>query len=91
MALRFIKLPTHKRFNYNPIYYNEMKEELDERVKNIKKEMGVNDEDINDKPLIKGHIVGQFRRNIKQKKQSNLRLVIILIALILIAYLLFFR
>ncbi len=91
MAISFFKLPKHKQFNYIPRYYDERKEELNERIKQIELEMGVRNPDKNYVPKIKGQIRNQYYRNIKERKQSNLRLIIILIALFLIAYLIFFQ
>ena len=38
---RFIKLPGHKQFNYSPRYWDPEKEEREERIRQIKQEMGV--------------------------------------------------
>lgn len=39
-GIRFSKLPKHRKFNYSPVYYDEAKEELHNRVDDIKREMG---------------------------------------------------
>ena len=38
---RFIKLPSHKRFEYSPRYWDPEKEEREERIRQIKQEMGI--------------------------------------------------
>lgn len=38
--LRFTRLPKYRKFNYQPVYYDEQKEELHTRVDDIKREMG---------------------------------------------------
>jgi len=38
---RFFKIPQHKQFNYEPLYYDERKEKLQERIKRIEQEYGV--------------------------------------------------
>ena len=92
MAIRFFKLPKNKEFNYVPRYYDEQKEELNERIKKIEQEMGVKSESKEAYvPNIKGQMRSYYNKNVKEKKQSNLRLILILIALFIIAYFLFFK
>jgi len=91
MAFRLIKLPKHKTFEYTPRYYNEQKEELQERVKKIEREMGVKSPDYKYVPNIKGQIRPHYNRATAEKKQSSLRLILILVILFVLAYLLFFR
>ncbi|MFC2138091.1 hypothetical protein ACFLTE_07960 [Bacteroidota bacterium] len=90
MQIRFIKLPGHRVFNYSPRYYNEQKEKFDERIQKAKRELGIKEEGEEFKPLIKGQMRSYFKNNVKEKRQSNLRLAVILIVLILIAYWLFY-
>ena len=56
------------------------------RVKNAKQELGIDDPEDTHVPLIKGQIRSHFERNVKEKKQSSFRLIIILIVLFAIAY-----
>jgi hypothetical protein len=90
MAISFIKLPRHKRFEYTPRYWDPEKEEREERVRQIKREMGI------EVPSIPGQTTirrGSFRQRQKQKvkatRASNIRLLVILAVLFIIAYLIF--
>lgn len=89
----FFRLPKHKTFQYNPRYYDERKERLQVRIKQIEQEMGVNQGDEYVPRISKGSIRGHNSRlrNKKAERQSNVRLLIILIVLLLITYILFFR
>lgn len=84
----FFKTPKHRQFNYRPIYYNQQKEELQERIRQIEQEMGVNKpEGSNYVPGIKkGQMKGHFRDTRRVKRQSNVRLLVILLALFALAY-----
>ncbi len=87
------KLPNrHRRFDYVPRYYNAEKEELQAKVDRAKKENSIDDE-------------GNFAREIKfksqmeekwcgsdfkaQRRQSNMRLIIILGIIIVAFYYIF--
>ncbi len=93
MALpSFFKINKNRRFNYIPRYYNPDKEELEERIRNIEIEMGVKREE-------EGVYVPRIHRGMMSKRhvsrkrathQSNVRLLVILAALLLISYFLFF-
>jgi len=72
-----------KKFNYQPLYYNEAKERLAEQVANAKKEAAL-EEKMGTKHLSFTKGIGQYRAN--QNSSSNFRLVIILGILALIAY-----
>lgn len=87
------KTPRHRQFNYRPIYYNQQKEELQERIRKIEQEMGVNKkEDSNYRPGIqRGQMRGHFRDVKRLKRQSNVRLLIILLALFALAYYLIYN
>lgn len=89
---RFIKLPGHKRFEYTPRYWDPEKEEFEERVRQIKQEMGIDVPWDPNKTTIKRGSFRQVRQQTKVRasRNSNLRLVIILAALFVIAYLIFF-
>jgi len=93
MAIRFLHTPKNKQFNFKPRYYDEQKEELDRRVEQIKKEMGVSDDDPQ-KPYVssikKGEMRGYFKKNVEQKRKSSLRFIIILIVLFAIVYFLLY-
>ena len=80
-----------KEFNYIPRYYDEKKKDLEERIRRIEREMGVNEGEAYRPTIRKGQMTNYFRkRQKKAQKQSNIRLLIILVALFIISYLLFF-
>lgn len=90
---RFIKLPTHKQFNYSPRYWDPEKEEREERIRQIKLEMGIEVPSDPNRTTIKRGSFRQASRHTKVKatRSSNIRLVIILAVLLTLAYLLFLR
>ena len=91
---RFIKLPGHKQFNYTPRYWDPEKEAREERIRQIKQEMGIEVPSDPNRTTIRR---GSFRTAQKQKQKlkasrsSNIRLLVILAVLMFLAYLLFYR
>ncbi len=93
MAVKFLHTPKNKKFSFKPRYYNEQKEELEKRVEQIKREMGIDDVNESGKPYvpnIKGQMRGYFKKNAEQKRKSTTRLVIILMVLFAIVYFLLY-
>lgn len=94
MRFTFIKLPKHRQFNYSPLYYDEDKEERKERERRIREEMGIANPDDEKESSIEDRVRGKMRRRIKThfevtrnvRRTSNLRLIIILIALFILFY-----
>lgn len=94
MLGRFFKLPKIKRFEYRPRYYDERKEALEYRIKQIKLEMGIKDDDPDAGKFtkeihavrIKGQMRSNFKKNRRAVKRSNIRLLIILLVLFALAY-----
>ncbi len=94
MKISFIKVPRHRIFKHEPIYYDEIKERQAAREKNAKEELGLLSEEevrMGYANRIRGGFKGktikshyEVRRSIRKK--SNVRLIIILIILILLAY-----
>jgi len=84
---RFIRLPEYNRFEYKPIYFDERKQNLENKVKKYK-DQKESIEKGTYKPEIKGKFKSSYTRNItkKQKKASNLRLAVIIIFFGVIAY-----
>lgn len=91
MAIRFFYLPKGRKYNYQPRYYDERKEELERRKRRIDREMGL-DPDAQNGPYIPS-IKGQMRKHLKVRKKarknSSIRMMIILAVLLLITYILF--
>jgi hypothetical protein len=86
---RFFKLPKYNEFNYIPRYYDPEKEARKERLKKINQELGLGD-DKDYVPSIKGKFKSYRRSAVKEKRVSNLRLLIIFIFLMLAFYYLLF-
>jgi len=85
---RFIRLPEYNKFEYKPIYYNERKEALEQKIKKYKDQKeAVEKGDY--KPEFKGKFKSSYRREItkKQKKAANLRFLILLVFFGSVAYL----
>lgn len=91
MKFIFTRVAKHRTFHHEPIYYNEEKEEREERIRRAKEELGI----LTDEEKETGYadrIRGGMRRRIKphyevvrsSKRKSNLRLVVILIALMIL-------
>ena len=90
---RFIKLPGHKQFNYSPRYWDPEKEEREGRIRQIKQEMGVDVPSDPNRSTIKRGSFRQVRQKAKVKanRSSNIRLVVILAVLLMLAYILFLK
>lgn len=94
MRFTFIKLPKHRQFHYSPLYYDEAKEERKERERRIREEMGIVAPDDDKVTSIESRVRGKMRRKISThfevsrnaRRVSNLRLVIILVALFILFY-----
>ncbi len=87
MRIRFFRLSKNKTFDYKPMYYNEEKEELQQRIERAKREAGKSD-DGTYVPNIKGQFKPVFDREMRRssQRQSNLRLMVIIAVLFGIAY-----
>ncbi len=94
---RFFRIPQHRRFHYEPIYYDERKERLEERIKQIEQEYSItNGEDY--VPTLRkgsfsdhrGSFSNYYGRKKKAQRYSTTRLIIIIIFLLFISYYLFF-
>ena len=95
--ISFFKTYKPKQFNYTPRFYNERKEALHERVERIKREMGVEDENLDiesgypKRTLTKGVMYEKINRKRKLQRKSTLRLFIITAILLLLAYYMLYR
>lgn len=98
MIGRFFHTPKAKQFNIRPRFYDPDKEELDERVRRIKEELGIADEKKEDGKPFSPRIKGQFRNtdgwqsksSEAARKAQNKRLVYLFIILAVIFYLFFY-
>lgn len=88
-----------RQFGYKPILFNPDKDEFNERVLKVKKEMG-SIEDTDYKPTIKGEFIRKtehLKRKVnkeegtsKSTSKRNVKLIIFLVVLIVIGYVLYF-
>jgi len=90
---RFFKLPKPRKFSYSPRYWDPEKEDMEDRIRRIKQEMGIESGNKPAKITITRGSFRQFKRGtkIKANRSSNIRLIIILAVLFLLAYLIFYR
>lgn len=89
---RFFKIPQHKRFNYQPLYYDEEKERREERLNRIRQDLGNEEnEDHYVSSITHGSMRGYFDKTKRAKKHSNIRLIILIIFLLFVSYFIFFR
>jgi hypothetical protein len=72
MAIRFsfFKIPQHKRFEYTPRIWDPAKEEREERIKQIQKELGIIDNISDGKPYVP-NIKGSFRKEYEQNMKGK--------------------
>ena len=89
------KIPPHKVFDFKTRYYDAVKEEFEQRVERAKRDAGggkVVDDDGNYVPVIKGQMRGYINHTYrtKERRASNIRVVIIAMILTAIAYYIFF-
>ncbi len=87
---RFFKIPQHKKFNYQPLYYDEQKEQLEERIRKIEQEYGIKNGEGNMRTMTKGSFSRYYSKRNKSQKYSTTRLILIIIFLLFISYYLFF-
>ncbi len=87
---RFFRTPEHRRYHYEPVFYDERKEKLEERIQMIEQEYGIKPEDQPARKLGRGSFSSHYRRNKKAQRYSNTRLIVIVGFLLFISYYLFF-
>lgn len=93
MKLTMIKLPRYRVFNMIPRYYDQDKEELEERIRSIKEELNVEDDRNEEGVSGRMDFRGQFaKRRIgdvhtyssTELRRSNIRLLVVLAVLFLL-------
>jgi hypothetical protein len=90
---RFFKLPQHRRFDYQPLYYDPAKEEREERNREIARELGIKQENKSTyTPSIRrGSMKNYFKGNKRVERQSNIRLALIIVFLLFVAWFILYR
>jgi hypothetical protein len=87
----FFKTARPRQFHYEPLYYDERKEKMQEKIRKAEQKMAAKVDDGQFKRTIgRGSISARHLGKKKTSKQSTIRLIILFIFLILISYLLFF-
>ena len=84
----FFKLPKHKQFKYKPLFYNPVKEERERRNKEMAREMGISENDLYVSKIQPGIFRKEHKQIFKIISSSNIRLVVIFLILLILAYLL---
>ena len=74
------RLTKNKRFNFEPRYYDPIKEEIEERTSMIRKEIGDSDE------YFREHISSAFRRRARTEKTSGILQFILIISFVIIFF-----
>ncbi|MFN3555410.1 MAG: hypothetical protein ACK4VN_05560 [Bacteroidales bacterium] len=88
MALTFFKTPKHKHFNYKPVYWDRAKEEREKRQKTALEETHKDYAQ-----ALRERMELRWKRSAgaRSRKNSNLRLIAVLMGIGLVFYYLFLR
>jgi hypothetical protein len=86
---QFFRTYKHKQFTYIPRFYDQQKEELQERIKQIENEVHGKNETKYVRSTIKGSFRQTYHRRARESRNSLVRILVILVILLLIFYLLF--
>jgi len=88
----FFKQYKPRGFNFIPRYYDPDKEAREERVRRIKRELGIKDEGKDYLPGIqKGTMTNYFRQKDRRvQRYTVIRLIVILLILFIISYVFFY-
>lgn len=89
MLPKFFRTYKHKQFNYMPLYYNQQKEELEERIKRIEGELKGETTGEYKPGIIKGSFRHLHSMRKKTNRASTFRLMLIIIILLALVYYLF--
>lgn len=89
--LSFFKTNKPRQFDFSPRYYNAQKEALQQRVERIEAEVNATNSDAPRRTLTKGMLTDRIERRRSQQRKVTLRLVLIIVALVAIAYYLLYR
>jgi len=89
MLLNIFKTRKNKQFTYSPRFYDQRKEELEQRIKAVEREMQGNTGEIYSNRLTRGAFRQRRERLQKQTRNSYIRLVVILLVLALVIYLIY--
>jgi type VI protein secretion system component VasF len=90
MAITFFKTPRNKQFNYKPVYWDKKKEEREKRLRSAMDEVS---DTKSYADALRERMEMRWKRTsgARTRKSSNLRLVAVFAALVLVFYYLFLR
>ncbi|MBN2273530.1 MAG: hypothetical protein JXR41_05895 [Bacteroidales bacterium] len=92
MAFNFLfKTPKPRQFHYEPLFYDARKEAREERIKKIMREMKISEGEAYKPGITRGSFRDYYKGRKRSDRFSTLRLLIIIIALVLLAYFLIMR
>lgn len=93
----FFNVRKPRQFRHDPIYFDPHKEELEERIRKVKREMGDLPEE-EYKPNLKGafteqtsHVRRRHQHDEKSSSSRNIRLAVILAILLILLYYFYIR
>ena len=86
MKSKLFKLPKHRSFSFTPRYYNEDKERLKQRRKELVKELNISEQDAERNIRIKEQFSLSKPYNNTSSKWSNIRLLVIFGVLLIAFY-----
>jgi hypothetical protein len=91
MALpRFFKLSKPRQFHYEPVFYDERRERMQERIREAEQKLDVKSDGQFRRTLTRGSISSRHPGKRKTARQSTIRLIIIFLFLLLISFLLLY-
>ncbi len=88
MALTFFKRPRHKQFNYKPVFYDKAKDEREKRMKTALEET---DKEYSIALRERMNLRWKRTAGARARKNSNYRLIVVLLAIGLLFYYIFLR
>ena len=101
MALfSFYKVRKPRQFEHKPIYWDPQKEAMEERVRRVKREIGMEELDENYKPQIKGSFIEQtshLRKSLdkgddpRSRTYKNIKLIVLLVVLAVLLWVVFWQ
>jgi hypothetical protein len=89
MLPKFFRTYKNKQFNYMPLYYNQQKEEMEERVRRIESELQGKSTGQYKPGIIKGSFKHLHSMRKRSNRVSSFRLILIITILLALAYFLF--
>ena len=90
--IKFMRVNSHKRYGYVPRYYNERKERLNAMISQYEEDSEYEQDSAEYRAKIKQRMERSWNLNAEHSNQSrsaNIRLIIILAALIAVTYFIF--